>query len=702
LSIALVAGSLLARTAHPSAALNPISEFPLPTPERFPLGITTGPDGNLWFVEYANGIIGRITPTGVLTEFSLAPATPYTYLRAIAAGPDNNLWFTDTGNNRIGRMTPTGSSTLFPAPTPSSSPEGITAGPDGNMWFTEHSGNAIGRITPAGHITELALPPTSNYGLGGIATGSDGNLWFADTGNNRIGRITPTGQISFFALPSQYTHPLGITAGPDGNLWFTEGNPNPVDHLDHIGRITPAGVITEFPLPSGGNGPYGITTGPDGNLWFTEQRGKIGRITPSGDVTEFDIPTSPSTPQGFAITAGPDSAVWFTEFQGNRIGRLSVPAGSPTPPTSAPTASPPSPTAPPTPLPSSCLAYGVADLGSATSQFFTLDPRTTAIRDLGSPQEDADIEAVALVSTTNELFAATGSNGSQDGYLFHFDRASDTLTAIGATSFSKVNALAFRPSDGSLWGWVADQGLIKINPDMGASTLVHPAHGDSSAIAWSADGAQLYITNSTKLWVYDPVLDVLTTLGDNFPTTSIVLSVGANGQLLGGVEHDQTLILFLYNVARRQVVARTTIPVPYDDLEAIAWPGACADVMVSDVPALGLSSVDRGAPESFFPLHATGFSPGAGVTLTVNGARIGTATADAGGELLLTLHFNTQAAPGVYAINASEQPATSAANRATWGAETQVTVDPAAPQLPRSGDALVVDGTLAVYLPLIR
>ena len=72
----VLAGMLVIRAAHPVSALNPINEFTLPTPERFPLGITAGSDGNLWFVEYASGTIGRITPTGILTEFPLVPATP--------------------------------------------------------------------------------------------------------------------------------------------------------------------------------------------------------------------------------------------------------------------------------------------------------------------------------------------------------------------------------------------------------------------------------------------------------------------------------------------------------------------------------------------------------------------------------------------------------------------------------------------------
>jgi len=63
----------------------------------------TGPDGNLWFTEYASDQIGRMTPAGVVTEFPLpAGSAPY----GIVVGPDGNLWFAETGSNKIGRMTP--------------------------------------------------------------------------------------------------------------------------------------------------------------------------------------------------------------------------------------------------------------------------------------------------------------------------------------------------------------------------------------------------------------------------------------------------------------------------------------------------------------------------------------------------------------------------------------------------------------------
>jgi hypothetical protein len=118
-----------------------------------PVGITAGPDGNVWFTEYSGNRIGRITPAGIVTEFStgIAGATP----GRVAAGPDGNLWF--TGFNGIGRITPLGVVTEFSAGiTLNAGPGGITAGPDGNLWFTEQMGNRIGRITTGGVVTEFS------------------------------------------------------------------------------------------------------------------------------------------------------------------------------------------------------------------------------------------------------------------------------------------------------------------------------------------------------------------------------------------------------------------------------------------------------------------------------------------------------------------------------------------------------------------
>ncbi len=298
-------------------AAQTITLFDVPA-NSFPYGITSGPDGNLWYTDTNARSIGRMSTAGVPVEFSF-PINPSTQSpSAITTGPDGNIWFTGIGANATGLIDQvnTAGQLVNASSVNSTNVGGIAPGSDGNLWYTYFVNDQvkIGRITTFGTVTEFAMPTGTGSNSESIAAGADGNLWFTEFGGNKIGRISTAGAITEFRLPSANSFPAGITAGPDGNLWFTEYLGN------KIGRITPAGVITEF--PANGN-PMGITVGMDGNLWFTELLGtNIGRITTTGAVTEFPVPTN-----GFmrGITSGPDGNVWFAVTGGGVIGRLIPP-----------------------------------------------------------------------------------------------------------------------------------------------------------------------------------------------------------------------------------------------------------------------------------------------------------------------------------------------------------------------------------------
>ena len=111
---------------------------------------------------------------GAATHFGLP--TKNSQPAGITSGPDGNLWFTQFTSGRIAKVDTAGKITEFPIPTERSGPFDITTGHDGNLWFTEFSANKVGRITPAGEITEFPLPAKS--GPYGITAGADGNIWF--------------------------------------------------------------------------------------------------------------------------------------------------------------------------------------------------------------------------------------------------------------------------------------------------------------------------------------------------------------------------------------------------------------------------------------------------------------------------------------------------------------------------------------------
>jgi hypothetical protein len=67
-----------------------------------------GPDRNVWFAK--GGIVGRVTPDGVITEFSLS--SPTAGGTGLTAGSDrqpparlsNRLWVALSGDNSIGYL----------------------------------------------------------------------------------------------------------------------------------------------------------------------------------------------------------------------------------------------------------------------------------------------------------------------------------------------------------------------------------------------------------------------------------------------------------------------------------------------------------------------------------------------------------------------------------------------------------------------
>jgi streptogramin lyase len=320
-------GAALAATlalALPSAAQAGTVEFGLPTAEAFPVGITTGPDGNLWLTEYEGDRLARVTPAGAVTE--LPPLDADSGPAAITAGPDGALWFTEARANRIARMTVDGALSEFGGLSPThtdsdgsgmpAGPQAIVAGPDGNLWFTEPGAGAIARITPSGNIVEYPLPAGGEPR--GLAFGPDGALWFTEFTGNRIGRLA-NGKISEYALPTADSKPFGITPGPDGRLWFTEYGGN------RVGAITTDGAISELPpLELADSRPAGIVAGSDGALWFTEEGGnRLGRVTTDAALTESPaLAAAHSLPN--RIAAGPDGNLWFTESSAGVVGRATL------------------------------------------------------------------------------------------------------------------------------------------------------------------------------------------------------------------------------------------------------------------------------------------------------------------------------------------------------------------------------------------
>jgi streptogramin lyase len=325
-------------SAHAALSSGGIVEHALPSPPTMPTdcsprcrisidGLVRGPDGNIWFEDITYGVIGRITPTGAVTEFPM-PVQLAAGANSIAAGPDGNLWATANGGkpgapDGIVRITPAGQVAGYSAgDNPGSDgfgtgPESITAGPDGNLWFTEFWTNRIGRLSPAGVLTEFPIP-TGHSGPRGIVTGLDGNVWFVESTRLRpaIARITPGGVVTEYQLTAEPTDntPWHIVSGPDGDLWFNEPYA--------IGHISTSGKITWMSLPEGTQ-PGELVAGPDGNIWFADQHtDSLVRLGVTGALRKFALPRRGMYVLGMAV--GRDGRIWFGEGGFSSIASIGV------------------------------------------------------------------------------------------------------------------------------------------------------------------------------------------------------------------------------------------------------------------------------------------------------------------------------------------------------------------------------------------
>jgi uncharacterized repeat protein (TIGR01451 family) len=333
----IAVASCLLQDPRVTRGAGPITEFPIPTASVGGLTeITTGGDGNLWFLETTSPDesfgFGQITRMTIRDPISFTSTFVPSSLVGITSGQLGEILFAELSCSRIGRIFPPFDETPFQIEEIPISPETIqprgVASLDNAIWFTSFSTGQIGRIPANTHeaITYFNIKTPCSH-PSAMTVGSDGrSLYFIievskeESITYSIGRIDLNGHITEFPIPAAASRPKAITAGPDGNTWFTD------PALNSIWRLTPEGSFASFTISTEGSEPTGIVAGPDGKLYFTEFRAsRIGVITTDGVITnEIPTPTQDSGPSG--ITVGSDGNIWFIEANALRVGRLELAA----------------------------------------------------------------------------------------------------------------------------------------------------------------------------------------------------------------------------------------------------------------------------------------------------------------------------------------------------------------------------------------
>ena len=319
----------------PAAPPGDVAVFPVPAGFGGN-GVTTGPDGNVWYTNPSRNTVGVVRPDGTPVATYGVPGAP----SAIVSGPDKALWFQIgqyAGNQpAIGELTTDGTLSVFPLPQSDVlGADGLAAGPDGDLWYTvggqDGENGSIASMTPQGVVTDYPLPVPFQGGVHDITVGPDGSLWFvgqagANSLASEIGSITTAGTVTIYSLPHGTGGPGGITAGPDGRLWFTENTA--AGGTSAVGSIGTGGDVSFIPLAGSDLRPGAIAAGADGRLYFTEGQGPGGVATGSivGMTPEGTATVYPGSPGGspYAVAPGPGGDLWFTDAAFAELGKLTT------------------------------------------------------------------------------------------------------------------------------------------------------------------------------------------------------------------------------------------------------------------------------------------------------------------------------------------------------------------------------------------
>jgi uncharacterized protein (TIGR03437 family) len=309
-----------------------------------PRGIVSDPAGNVYFCDFSNNRVRKISTTGAITTVagtgvagyngdsiqgtSARLSSPY----RVAMDTAGNLYIADPGNNRIRKLAPNGIITTVagngnsnftgdggPAISASLSyAEDAVIDVYGNMFIADSGNNIIRKVDLNGVITTVAGTGRAAYsGDGGPATQATlnlpvsiavdpaGDIYISDQGNNVVRKVDTNGMMSTVAgngnvgfagdggsaKNAEFYNPAGLALDAADNLYITDVGNNRIRLMLTSGNITTiAGDGAAGSAGDGGpalsaqlNAPRSVGVGTFGSVYIADfSNNKLRLLTPTG------------------------------------------------------------------------------------------------------------------------------------------------------------------------------------------------------------------------------------------------------------------------------------------------------------------------------------------------------------------------------------------------------------------------------------
>jgi sugar lactone lactonase YvrE len=214
-----------------------------------PMGVSVDASGNVYVADEGNNLIRKITSAGVVSIFAgstngagkvngTGTSASFNGPAGVATDISGNVYVADYANSLIRKISPAGVVTTLAGSSSWGNvndigilasfrlPEGVAVDAEGNVYVADSGNNLIRKINSAGVVTTLAGSGAYGGANGtgtaasfnfptGVAVDGAGSLLVADAGNNQIRKVSITGYTISAALPAGLSFDVttGIISG---------------------------------------------------------------------------------------------------------------------------------------------------------------------------------------------------------------------------------------------------------------------------------------------------------------------------------------------------------------------------------------------------------------------------------------------------------------------------------------------------------
>ena len=330
-----------------------ITEYDLPRADAQPHDAAVDKQGLVWYIDYADGIIGRLDPRSAeITEWQdsfVKPGYPGGF-QSLTLDSNGNPWGARhefNGQAMLDRKT--GKFTDWSLPAESVSPRTRTtfmaAAPNGKVWIKDDVDHKAFLLDPAtGKFTGFdQFPPEINFGksapranfpndlsaqdeaaprhnIYGIAADSLGNEYGADILGGGIVKVdVSTGKATLTPVAPK-SGPRRMHVDAEDRLWIGEFYGNRVAMLD-----TRNGTLKEWAHPMEWYGPYDAAPDKNGYVWTgSMSTDNIARLNPkTGKFDNYLLPTLGANVRRVDVdNSGPRPIFWVGENHQAKLAKV--------------------------------------------------------------------------------------------------------------------------------------------------------------------------------------------------------------------------------------------------------------------------------------------------------------------------------------------------------------------------------------------